>query len=143
MAGKGPAPKPARRRANAPARGDWQASLGVGWQHGAIPEPPTGLMPATLNAWATWFGAWFAAHCTPADLPGLSILARLYDRVERGEASRTPELRAWADTYGITPKGQQDRRWTAPKADEAPPTARLAAQGPYTHLRVVEDGSEG
>lgn len=71
-------------------------------------------MPASVEAWATWMAAWFAAHWTPDDLPGLRTLVRLYDQVERGEFQRANELRLQMDTYGITPKGQQDRRWSAP-----------------------------
>jgi hypothetical protein len=89
----------------------------VGWQHGDPPEPPDGLLAASREAWATWMGAWFAAYWAPADLPGLSVLIRLYDQVVRGEFRRAAELRLWEDTYGITPKGQQQRRWVRPDGD--------------------------
>jgi hypothetical protein len=95
-------------------------------------------MPASVVAWQTWMGSWVAAHWTPADLPGLRHLIRLHDQVERGEFVRSTELRLMMDTYGITPKGQQDRRWVAPKATEAEvdgaeaPTAKR-----YAHLRAV------
>lgn len=62
--------------------------------------------------------SWFAAHWTPSDLPGLRQLIRIYDQVERGEFQRANELRLQMDTYGITPKGQQDRRWAPPKSQE-------------------------
>lgn len=71
-------------------------------------------MPASLEAWAIWFGSWFAAHWTPVDVPGIRQIIRLYDQVERGEFQRASELRLSMDTYGITPKGQQDRRWKPP-----------------------------
>jgi hypothetical protein len=121
MAGRGPAPKdPAtRRRRNPPAR-EWKPTPGSGWQHGKIPPTPEGLMPASVTAWETWFKAWFAAHWTPDLLPGLRQVIRLYDEVERGEFQRSAELRLSLDTYGITPKGQQDRRWERPSADPAP-----------------------
>ena len=38
----------------------------------------------------------------------------LWDRVDRGDIWRAAELRQWLDGFGITPKGQQDRRWTKP-----------------------------
>lgn len=143
---RGPAPKPEvmRRRRNAPARGEWASSPGEGWQYGAIPEPPEGLMPASLTAWTTWMQSWVAAHWTPLDLPGLRTLIKLYDQVERGEYQRATELRLGMDTYGITPKGQQDRRWVAPKAeaDELDAHRRKAAPepvaSPYAHLRVAK-----
>jgi hypothetical protein len=111
----------------------------MGWQHGPRPKPPTGLMPASRSAWATWFGAWFASYWTPGDLPGLRILVRLYDAVERGEHQRAGELRLWADNYGITPAGRQARRWQPP---EKPARTRTPQQPAipdyYKHLRVVE-----
>lgn len=137
MPGRGPAPKPTRRRRSVPVRGDYKAAPGVGWQHGAMPEPPEGLMPASITAWGTWMGAWFAANWTPDDLPGLRKVIGLYDATERGDLQRSAELRMMMDNYGITPKGQQDRRWVRPK-DEQPATQQPAQPiDPYGHLRVV------
>jgi hypothetical protein len=142
----GPAPKApqSRRRTNVPALGEWQAVPGVGWQHGPIPTPPRGLLKASREAWAAWFGAWFAAHWGPEDLPVLQQLVRLFDLVERGNASATvrSELRTWADGYGITPKGQQMRRWVAPQAageaGAAAPASDEASR--YRHLRSLDGG---
>lgn len=139
MAGRGRAPKPNRRnKSDTPIRGEWKASPGVGWQHGPIPEPPDGLKAETLEAWRTWMTAWFAANWTPADLPGLETTILLYDQVRRGEFQRATELRLSMDNYGITPKGQQDRRWKAPE-EEAPsqPQRRRAAGERYAHLQVL------
>jgi hypothetical protein len=101
----------ARQRRNVPERGEWQAADTAGWQHGEVPAPPDGLTSASVTAWETWMAAWFASFWTPDDLPGLRQLVRLYDQVERNEFQRAGELRLQMDTYGITPKGQQDRRW--------------------------------
>ncbi len=123
MAGRGQAPKARDERhnpRNTPLRGEWQSADVVGWQHGDVPEPPAGLMPASIEAWRTWMGAWFAAHWTPDDIPGLVTVVLLYDQVQRGEFTRANELRLQMDTYGITPKGQQDRRWAKPQVDAAP-----------------------
>lgn len=144
MAGKGPPPSANRRRRNAPARGDWKPSPGVGWQHKPFPKPPTGLEKEALDTWSTWFKAWFAAHWMPEDLPVLRQIIKLYDLVERAgikasTADRT-ELRQLMDNYGITKKGQQDRRWTPPKQDELPaakPPGPRTRPTPYKHLRVV------
>jgi hypothetical protein len=132
------APKPAeaRRRRNKPVRGEWQATPGIGWQHGDMPAPPDGLLEPSRIAWETWFKAWFAAHWTPDDLPGLRKVVQIYDATERGELQRTAELRMLMDTYGITPKGQQDRRWAQPKQETAPTPA--AAGGHYGHLRLAK-----
>ena len=135
MAGRGPAPKsPGARRGRRPlARGNWQASADVGWQHGPIPEPPEGLLPSSVAAWNTWFESWWAAHWESSDVPGLGILARLYDAVQRGDFARASEYRMLADNYGITPKGRQDRRWLKPVAES--PEASEPDQ--YRHLRPV------
>jgi hypothetical protein len=96
-------------------------------------------MPASKEAWRVWFSAWFAAHWGPEDLPALRQLIRVYDQVERGEFQRHGELRVAMDTYGITPKGQQDRRWRPgdPVAGTGP--AAPAKTKRYTKLRVVAE----
>ena len=133
MAGHGPTPKVKDQRVGAhdPQRGDWVETRVRGWQFGDVPPPPDGLMPAALEAWSTWFLAWFAAFWTADDLPGLRQVIRLYDQVERGEFQRHNELRLSMDTYGITPKGQQDRRWKS--AD--PPTAAGARKRSSSDMR--------
>ncbi len=135
MAGRGPAPKAAseRRRANPPVH-DWQFAGASGWQHGDTPEPPDGLMPASLEAWRVWMGAWFAYFWTPDDVPGLRQLIRLYDQVERGEFQRSGELRIEMDTYGITPKGHQDRRW---KPGELAEVVQASSKRRSSNLKVV------
>lgn len=85
-------------------------------------------------------GAWFAAFWKPEDLPGLRQLIRLYDEVERGEFQRASELRLQMDTYGITPKGQQDRRWRPPASDPAPKRAKSSSSSMRSRLTVVDGG---
>ena len=141
MAGRGGVPKDAttRRRRNVPARGEWQSTQGIGWMGERRPEPPDGLMPASQAAWDVWMTSWIAAHWTPADLPGLRQLIRLYDQVERGQYVRIGELRLWSDTFGLTPKGRQDRRWLPPREDERAATSAPPLASPYAHLKVVMD----
>ena len=136
MAGRGPRPKENRRRRNKPKRGAWDEAAGVGLMYGDVTEPPDGLLKASRDAWATWMGGWFAAHWGPEDVPGLRQLIRLYDQVERGEFQRANELRLQMDTYGITPKGQQDRRWQRPE----PESEDEVSEKPdgYGHLRAVD-----
>ena len=134
MPGTGPAPKPNSRTRHEPQRGRPKNAPGVGWQHGPMPAAPIKLLKPSQDAWATWMAAWFAAHWTPSDLPGLRQVIRLYDQVERGEFQRAGEVRMSMDTYGITPKGQQDRRWLPPKeSEDAAPRAKPA----LARLRVV------
>jgi hypothetical protein len=137
MASPIPKPPEQRRGRTKPRRGEWQPSPGVGWQHGPIPEPPTGLMPATVAAWEAWFRSWPAAHWGPEHLPQLAVVAKLYDQVERGEFRYATELRYWMDGVGITPKGQQDRRWAPPVSQAAAATPTAAGRDPYAHLRIV------
>jgi hypothetical protein len=140
-----PKDKAQRRRRNAPARGEWKPAAGVGWQHGPIPAAPDGLLEATRKTWTSWFRAWFAAYWTIDDLTGLRKVAQLYDATERGDLKIASELRHWMDSYGLTPKGQQDRRWTRfgpaerepdkPKAKDAAPAQPAS---PYGHLSVAK-----
>ena len=138
MPGRGPAPKPkeTRRGAHDPQRGEWRVPDGPGWQFGEVPEAPDGLMPASEEAWRVWFAAWFAAFWTEDELPGLRQVIRLYDQVERGEFQRASELRLAMDTYGMTPKGQQDRRWMRPKSEES--SAGKVLAGRWADLKVVD-----
>ena len=146
MAGKGPAPKAQRYRRNTPARGEWQPSPDGGWQHD-LPAPPAGLLPGTVTVWESWFKAWWAGPWTLDDLPQLRFIIRLFDRVSRGDVQRLAELRQWFDTFGISPKGQQDRRWTRPEPPKpAQPWSsggrlrrlRVTDDDPYTHLRATD-----
>ena len=137
MSAQPPKPATERRRRNKPVRGEWKAVPGIGWQHGPLPVPPDGLMPASLLAWQTWMQAWFAAHWSPDDLPMLRKAIKLYDATERGELHRSAELRMLADGLGITPKGQQDRRWVPPKADDVPKPAEQPAGSRYGGLKVI------
>jgi hypothetical protein len=137
MAGRGPAPDPRRVRRGKPARGDWQPSPDGGWQH-PIPEPPAGLTDHSTEVWSGWFKAWWAANWTQDDVPQLRLVIRVYDRVMRGDIRRLGELRQLMDSFGITPKGQMDRRWQRP----APPTPpswlernAMRRSGRYDHLR--------
>jgi hypothetical protein len=43
------------------------------------------------------------------------------------------------DNYGVTPKGQQDRRWTRPEPEKpAAETPAAETSGHYGHLRVAK-----
>lgn len=141
MAGTGAAPKATRRRANEPLRGEIKSVPGIGWQHGKTPASPKGLMPGSVTAWKTWMAAWFAAHWGPEDLPALSQLVKLYDQVERGEFQRSTELRLMMDTYGITPKGQQDRRWRPPSFEKEPVKRLRASSSAMRDRLTVVDGT--
>ncbi len=140
MAGRGPAPADERRpRSKPPERGGWKHAPGVGWQHGDTPKPPTGILKATREAWDTWMAAWYAAFWSPDDLPGLQQMARVFDAVVRGDLTRAAECRLQMDTWGVTPKGQQDRRWRPPLEDLQQGHGRSeSGESRYGHLRAVD-----
>src|SRR5438093_998497 len=55
--------------------------------------------------------------------------------------SRAVELRLGMDTFGLKPKGRQDRRWLPPREDKRAAASTARAVDPYAHLRVVIDDS--
>lgn len=134
MAGTGPAPKlTGRRNRTAPQRGEWQAAPGLGWQHGDLPDPPEGIGPLARETWYAWFRSWVASHWDQHDLQGLNVTIRLFDQCDtafrdptycyetaKGQAvcinrpNPVANLAQYMDRYGLTPKGQQDRRWLRP-----------------------------
>lgn len=138
MAGRGAAPKQQAQRRNHhdPQRGEWRNAPGIGWQHGDVPSLPDGVKAETTDAWSTWMGAWYAAFWSPEDLPALRAMALLYDQVMRGEYQRHAELRLNLDTWGVTPKGQQDRRWAPPI--EAEPAKPQRTQRERARLKAVK-----
>lgn len=83
--------------------------------------------------------SWVAAFWGPEDLPVLRLIGCLFDHVAAGTggASARGELRLLMDNYGITPKGQTDRRWSPPKEAEHPTSGATIAD-PYAHLFIVQ-----
>ena len=136
MPGRGPAPAETRRRTNEPARGEWQAAPGIGWQHGPVPPCPSRAV-AARETWGTWFGGWFASHWTAEDLPNLRLAIKLWVLADTGKAKggERAELRYLMDDLGITRKGQQERRW---KPLEVAKPAVRDSDDPYAGLRAVK-----
>lgn len=127
---------PEERRNRAKPLAEFQTAPGVGWQHGKPPPCPTGLNPAAQRAWQTWMKAWFAAFWWPDDLPGLAVVAQLYDRCATDPTSANASaLRQWLDAYGITAKGQQRLRWR--RGEAVAPTPPPKRPSRYTLLRVA------
>jgi hypothetical protein len=133
----GPLPKETRRRRNKPASGEWKTAKALGWQFGAVPEPPDGLLMVSKTTWTRWFTGWWAAFWVPEDLSGLETVIMLFDATRRGELQRSAELRMSMDAWGLTPHGRQMLHWQPPKKEEAAPTAEAPQSGLYSHLRVV------
>jgi hypothetical protein len=96
-------------------------------------------MPRTFEVWSIWMGSWWAANWTPEYLPQIEATILLYDQLVRGDLKVATELRQHMDSIGASFKGQQDRRWSPPKADEEPVAATAdapAASSRYAHLRA-------
>lgn len=163
MAGRGrPPAKGAPRNRTARQRGEWKATPGIGWQHEAIPDPPAGLLARSVRQWDVWFRSWYAANWGPENLPQLELTIQYWDEVQRSLADpfleadgikggtvyyRKPrpmtELRQHMDSLGITPKGQQDRRWEKPaEATQEPASGTTGAdvdpREAFGHLRAVK-----
>jgi hypothetical protein len=107
------------------------------------PGATGGHQPRRLGTWEGWFESWWAANWGPDDLPSLRLVIGLWDRVNRGDIKRAAELRQWMDSYGITPKGQQDRRWARPLPPRAPGKLdQFLVPSRYAHLRDAPPASE-
>lgn len=135
----GPLPKPERRRRNKPVLGEWQPTVGIGWQHGPIPPAPDGMREASRDAWQQWMTSWWASHWDSQDLPVLRQIVALFDAAERGQASPTERalLGQQLDKFGLTPYGRLRLRWSAPKVEEVAPTSKPTKANYYADLRVV------
>jgi hypothetical protein len=95
-------------------------------------------MPASVDVWTSWFRSWWAANWTPEYLSQITVAIKLYDSVQRGNLKDATELRQSMDGIGATFKGQQDRRWAAPKAAVTQPVATPDTKpSRYAHLRSV------
>ena len=134
----GPAPKLERRRRNAPKAGEWKAAPATGWQHGTTPKPPKGLTAESRRQWKEWFASWAASFWRPDHISGLRTAILLYNEMQsRPSASTASTLGQYLDRYGLTPKGQQDRRWLPPKDEERPEAEKPTSA--YRKLRVVNE----
>lgn len=112
----------------------WQLAEHEGWQHGEIPPCPTGLSEYGQRAWGIWMNAWWAAFYTPDDLPGLELLALLYDKVML-DLIDVSKLMPLMDKYGITSKARQDLRWARDPAKAAEPAANPSIEDEIAERR--------
>ena len=106
----------------------WTPATSTGWQHGDIPEPPDGLMPASLAMWNDWFTAWYASFWQPDAAGMIRQIIAMYDQMERGDLAIVTKMTPLLHAYGITPKGRQDLRWAPPVGETDDGAADLADQ---------------
>ncbi len=105
---------PEQRRNRTPLRGGEWVRLPATPRGGRVPTLPKSLkLSSATHEW--WRGIWrspVARMWTPWDVPALHELAILRDRLlVDGKASLAVEVRLRSDSYGLTPKGRQQRRW--------------------------------
>ena len=134
----GPAPKMAeqRRRANAPARGEW---VEIHRREGEIPPLPEGdWHPRAARSWGLWWSDPAASQWTDSQEGEVVELLALTDEFWRGNTTRANEMRLRADGLGLTQKGKRDLRWKVAEGEEpAAPAAPKAAADRRARLKVV------
>lgn len=134
MAGRGPAPKAKRQRANAPALGDWRSL-----------EPLTApVLPELDDLGDEWPAAsrmlWDAWRDDPVTQTwNASDIALAVDTIMLHAAdpvTRAGEIRIRIDNLALSPKGRRDARLLLPEDDDP---ADIAATPEPTPLRVLPE----
>lgn len=136
MAGRGPAPKAKRQRANTPALGDWRRleplTAPVLPELSELDEPADGWPAASRMLWAAWRDDPVTATFNASDIALAvdTIMLHAADSVVRAG-----EIRIRIDNLGLSPKGRRDARLLLPE-EEAPDDAPVAEPTP---LRVLPE----
>lgn len=155
MAGRGPSPKPATKRAR--SNSDPMGVRVV--ESGPAPAPelpeamptPDGPLPwpeQTLRWWANWLADPLAADFRTSDWDELLAAAVLHGRFWAGDVKVAPELRLRTAKFGATPEDRLRLRIQFSAADEADDKAARrrartedgpgSSRGRYKQLRAVE-----
>lgn len=133
MAGRGPAPKESRRRANRPARGEWVDLPPL--ERVVLRDLPEGEWPVeTLEMWAAWQADPVSTQWSSSDVEYAVATARIH---ASGPISRASEIRLRMDSLGLTPKGKRDLRWRI-QAVKVAEVEQPAAE--VRRLRAVDAG---
>jgi hypothetical protein len=147
MAGRGPAPKPAHRKAGRSGTSQPQTVITVDpAEQPAFPatRPDGSEWPAqTVEWWAMWGRSPLSALFTETDWSELLDTALLHARLWSGEVSIAPELRLRVAKFGATPEDRARLRITFASADEADakrPKPEKSRER-YGDLQVVAEAS--
>lgn len=149
MAGRGPAPKPAERRARKNRQPEMRV---INATPTAQPELPTFeievdgelvefVWPArTEQWWQMWADSPLSAEFTSTDWSELLDTALLHARFWRGDKSVAPELRLRVAKFGATPEDRARLRITFAQADEADEKrgTRQPSRSRYGDLKLAE-----
>lgn len=128
MAGRGPAPKPAERRARQNKAPEMRVIVAQPMPQPDLPtfeveedgELVAFMWPArTREWWQMWGESPLAAEFTATDWSELMDTALLHARFWRGNASLAGELRLRVAKFGATPEDRARLRITFAQADEA------------------------
>lgn len=158
MAGRGPAPKPANRRARRNASSVDGKVIEI--QPSEQPTLPTFYVTdvdeegnsrkrkfvwpaATKRWWDMWARSPLAADFTENDWSELLDTALVHARHWQGDPKAAPELRIRAAKFGATPEDRARLRITFAQADEADEKRRVSkpgadARGRYKGLKAVD-----
>ena len=143
MAGRGPAPKPAGRRAR--ANKDPQPTRTIAGE--PAPQPPLtdgfDWHPRTEQWWQMWGASPLSEEFTATDWSELLDTAVLHSAYWGGELKHAGELRLRAAKFGATPEDRQRLRIVYADADEREakrPPARPAGQ--WGDLRALPTATE-
>ena len=183
MAGRGPAPMPPGRARRQPSRKATAAVLFApepgsvkvpelpprpqDWHHPMLNRPPVDWHPPTLAWWLDLWHSPMAAEFDASDIPGLHVVAVLWDDFWRAETPRErlavlAEIRLQGARFGLSPmdrrrlqwqieeteaKQAQGRKHERQKATEQPSTPAAGAGpqrvDPRALLRSVPDPDPG
>ena len=144
MAGRGPAPKPVRTRANDTARREAEMTAVV--EDGQVrgPDLPDGLAwhERTRAWWETWRRSPQAQTFTATDWDFLLDTAMLHSELWSGNAAVAAELRLRAAKFGATPEDRMRLKLQIDTDAEAAPKRRAANSSRRARLlSVVGDAS--
>lgn len=150
MAGRGPAPKPAGKRARRNA--DPVATRVLDLKPAKLPtEPPTDLLPdgdewhpATLRWWGRWVASPLFVSLPDTDLSELEAIAVLHHEFMRKRTfTLASELRLRMAKFGATPEDRARLRISVADADEKDDKRagkRTTSRDRYQGLSAVKSG---
>jgi hypothetical protein len=149
MAGRGPTPKPADKRARRnsdpvglrviEAKPTAQPKLPTLWIR-QDDEPTSVSWPAvTLEWWKMWADSPLSTEFTDTDWSELRDTARLHALFWMGDKSVASELRLRVAKFGATPEDRARLRITFAQADDAEtkPAKATSSRGRYSGLKSV------
>lgn len=144
MAGRGPAPKPAKERRNftPPSRGDW-VDLDPLKKPCLPPLPKRGKgrwSVRTKRAYEGWRKDPVTQTFGENEIAATIELAFLQEELSRGKLSLASEIRQRADGLGLTLKGKRDLRFRIKQDEQPEPQKPRAskASGRRAHLTAVK-----